>query len=138
MDDGGSAEGRAAAPPPGAAVDVAAQGSPPERRSLQRIMKLSAVAMCTWAPTGVVLEANQAFCDLLGYHLDDLRGSDWAGLTHPADADVDEVRVGPFGRLDATLAGLAVRVGFEDELTELGEGFAAPIGEVGDPGGDFR
>ncbi len=89
MDDGGSAEGRAAAPPPGAAVDVAAQGSPPERRSLQRIMKLSAVAMCTWAPTGVVLEANQAFCDLLGYHLDDLRGSDWAGLTHPADADVD-------------------------------------------------
>ncbi len=38
----------------------------------------------------------------------------------PSDADVGEVGVGPFGRLDLALAGLAARQGLEEGVADLG------------------
>ena len=40
-------------------------------------------------PTGQILNANPAFCKLLGYSLQELRGKRIADLTHPDDVEVE-------------------------------------------------
>jgi diguanylate cyclase (GGDEF)-like protein/PAS domain S-box-containing protein len=55
----------------------------------RRILDLSAAPMCVWAPSGRVLDANQAFCELLDCDLEALRAGTWSSLSHPEDADAD-------------------------------------------------
>ena len=45
----------------------------------------SAVGICVSAPTGEFLHANRAFCELVGYSIDELRTLRTYDLTHPDD-----------------------------------------------------
>ena len=89
-EDGGSEGGRESVGARQLGTTAGDEAPLQDRRLLQRVMELSAVAMCSWSPAGIVLEVNQALCDLLDYDSDALRGCTWAGLTHAADADVDQ------------------------------------------------
>src|SRR5690348_16116522 len=45
----------------------------------------SAVGVAITAPSGEHLHANKAFCDFVGYSIDELRTSRMLDLTHPDD-----------------------------------------------------
>lgn len=44
------------------------------------------------------IDANAAFCHMLGYSLEEMRATPWPEMTHPEDVDLDLI---PFGRMAA-------------------------------------
>lgn len=59
-------------------------------RRYQALIADSSVGVAYNAIDGRYEYANQAFCDLVGFSLDELRQLSWQELTHPADRAADE------------------------------------------------
>lgn len=57
-------------------------------------MRFSAIGMALVAVDGRFLEVNHAFCRLIGYSEEELRGKDFQSITHPDDLAVDVAYVG--------------------------------------------
>ncbi|HKX44130.1 MAG TPA: response regulator [Burkholderiaceae bacterium] len=58
---------------------------------LRRVVESSMIGVFFWDVTGAVVEANDAFLEIIGYDRDDLRAGrvDWTRLTPPEEAPAD-------------------------------------------------